>query len=266
MPLMNYTGHFDYAGSLRPALVPSQVVSVIGGTASGGALKSGPEEASDNFIQYIFNTRLERPAYTPPPTYVLATANETNGTTSSTTPTSTPTQSPSVSPVPKHDSSNVGAIAGGVVGGVAGLTLIGFLLFCFVIRPRRRGPDGSRRSELPSYQESKDHPPVEIADRDTRDGAHSPPVEMPIPGSPTPLGWDHERVGEAGDNVTPLVGSRNENHDGDVWGQGHRRGESDSRFSEVSNDSGSTAVRSGHGSSPPVTPRIPRKEVGTAGT
>lgn len=268
---MNYTGQFDYVGSLRPALVPSAIVSVIGGTSSGGALKTSPEEASDNYIQYIFNTRLERPAYTPPPTYVLAYTNETN--TKTPTFTATPSQSTSVTPKPKDGSSNTAAIAGGVVGGVAGLALIGFLIFCFVIRPRKRkSEDGSkRRSELPSYQESKDHAPVEIADRDShaRDGARSPPVEMPIPGSPTPLGWNDDHVGEpveTGDYVTPLVGAGSQNRDGDVWGRGHRKGESDSRMSEISNESGSTAVRSGHGGSPPVSPRIPRKNVGSAGT
>lgn len=263
MPLLNYTGTFDYPGSLRPALVLSAIVSVIGGTATGGALKTAPEEASDNYIQYIFNTRLERPVYTPPPTYILASTNETNATSSS-TPTSTPTQSASIVPGSGSSSSNTGAIAGGVVGGVAGLAFIGFLLFCFIIRPRKRKSDEKRRSELPSYQESKDHPPVEIADRDAREGAHSPPVEMPIPGSPTPLGWNSDRVGEEGDNITPLVGARSENQNGDHWGQGHRRGDSDSRFSEVSNDSDNTAVRSGHGS-PPVSPRIPRKNVGPSG-
>ena len=267
--LMNYTGIFDYAGSQRPALVPSAIVSAIGGSASGGALKTTPEEANDNYLQYIFNTRLQRPVYTPPPTYILASVNETNSTSSS-TPNSTPTQSASASPDHGSGSNNTGAIAGGVVGGATGLALIGFLLFCFIIRPRKRKSEEKRRSELPSYQESKDHPPVEIADRDAREGAHSPPVEMPIPGSPTPLGWNSNRVGEEGDNVTPLVGARSENHDGDHWGQRHRRGDSDSRFSEVSNDStsnsGSAAVRGAgvHGS-PSVSPRIPKKNVGPSG-
>ena len=270
MPLMNYTGTFDYAGSQRPALLPSAIVSAIGGTVSGSALKTAPEEANDNYLQYIFNTRLERPFYTPSPTYVLATVNETN-VTSSSTPISSPTQSASIAPNRGSGSNNAGAIAGGVIGGITGLALIGFLLFCFIIRPRKCKSAEKRRSELPSYQESKGHPPVEIADRDAREGAHSPPVEMPIPGSPTPLGWNSHRVGEEGDNVTPLVGARSENHDGDQWGQGHRRGDSDSRFSEVSNDSntnsGSTAIRGvGVHGSPPVSPRIPRKSVGLSRT
>lgn len=92
---------------------------------------------------------------------------------------------------------------------------------------------------------------------------------MPTPGSPTPVGWHDERVGEAGDNVKPLVGG----HDGNVneWGvppiaaagvTRHKRGGSDSRFSEVSDESGNTAVGSAYGGSPSTSPRIPRREVG----
>lgn len=261
LPLNNYTGKFDHAGSLRPARVPSQVISVIGGTPSGGAFKTSPLEWSDIFLQYVFNPALNRPPYTPPATYILANGTNTNSTTASATPSSTSSPSPSHSTPPSTGSSHTGAIAGGVVGGVAGLALIGILIFFCLFRRKRTQPDneGPRTSELPSYLEAK-----EIADRDTRNEVpRSPPVEMPTPGTPTPLGWHDERVGEAGDNVTPLVGHRN----GDAWGRegagtgnGHRRVGSDSRFSEMSDESGVTAV----GSSPGASPRIPRREVGAA--
>ncbi|RDW56955.1 hypothetical protein BP5796_13022 [Coleophoma crateriformis] len=270
IPLNNYTGKFDYPGSLRPALVPPQVVSMIGGTTTGGASKLSPLVWSDAYLQYVFNPALNRPAYTPSSTYTLATATaiSTPTTSPSKIPSSSP--SPSVTATPSPGSSHTGAIAGGVVGGVAGLALIGFLAFYFIIRPKRHRADDLRRSELPSYQETKGHPPVEIDDRDNPNrqprNNDDPPVEMPIPGSPTPAGWHDERVGESGDNLAPLVGDWSENNEGDVWGReavgvgrGHKRVGSESRFSDISNESGNTASKSVSGSSPPVTPSIPRK-------
>jgi hypothetical protein len=248
--------------------VPSQVVSVIGGTATGGALKTQPLEWSDLYLQYVFNPALERPpTYIPPPTYVLATANDTNTTTQSPTPNASPsqTQSPLPTATPKSKSNNTGPIVGGVIGGVAVLALLALLIFCCISRSKRRRTEEIRRSELPTYQETKDDIPVEIADRAHH---HDPIVEMPIPGPPTPLGWHDDRVGESGDNVTPMIGELNDNHAGDVWGgvagRNHRRVGSDSRVSDISNDSGNSAIGGGRGSSPSVSPRIPRREVGTA--
>lgn len=263
MPLLNYTGAFDYEGSKRAALVPSQVVSVIGGSPSGGAFRTQPVEWSDLYLQYVFNPALARPAYTPPPTYVLAAGNDSSSTNSSTaSPTQSPTTSPSPSSHPSSGSNHTGAIAGGVVGGIAGLALLGSLIFFFLFRSKRRSKkeETPRTSELPSYLEAK-----EIADRNHGfEPPRSPPVEMPTPGSPTPVGWHDERLGESGDNVTPLVGGRD---NGDNWGREgggsrHKRGGSDSRFSEVSDESGQTAVGSAYGGSPSTSPRIPRREVG----
>ncbi|CZR68786.1 uncharacterized protein PAC_18685 [Phialocephala subalpina] len=271
MPNLNYTGQFDYAASQRTALVPSAVVSVIGGTPSGGASKTAPLLWSDLYLQYVFNPTIQRPTYTPPATYILAAGNDTNSTNTTSTPTSTPTStnSPSASPSPSKKSSHTGAIAGGVVGGIAGLALLGALIFflCFRRKPDEK-TDDARHAELPSYQEAK-----EVGNghhNNLHDIPRTSPIEMPTPGSPTPVGWHDERVGgeEAGDNVTPLVGHNGQ--DGNEWGTPpmaagatrHKRGGSDSRFSEVSDESGNTAVGSGYGGSPSTSPRIPRREVG----
>lgn len=276
IPLNNYTGKFDYPGSLRPALVPPQVVSIIGGTTTGGASKTVPLIWSDLYLQYVFNPALSRPNYTPATTYILAAPTATS--TPTTSPSKIPTSSPSssVTATPSSGPSHTGPIAGGVVGGVAGLALIGFLAFYFFIRPKRRRADDLQRSELPSYQETKSHLPVEIDDRNNLKGQprnnDDPPVEMSIPGSPIPPGWHDERVGESGDNLTPLARDWSDNHEQDVWGReaggvgrGHKRVGSESRFSEISNESGNTASRIGSGVSPPVTPHIPRKEIGSVG-
>ena len=51
LPLNNYTGIFDYDGASRTAPVPSDVVSIIGGTATGGAVVTKPELWSDLYLQ-----------------------------------------------------------------------------------------------------------------------------------------------------------------------------------------------------------------------
>lgn len=46
-----YTGIFDFEGASRPPPVPSDVVSLIGGTATGGAVVTKPEIWSDVYLQ-----------------------------------------------------------------------------------------------------------------------------------------------------------------------------------------------------------------------
>jgi hypothetical protein len=48
---MNYTGIFDFEGASRPAPVPADVVSLIGGTPTGGAVVKAPEVWSDLYLQ-----------------------------------------------------------------------------------------------------------------------------------------------------------------------------------------------------------------------
>jgi hypothetical protein len=48
---MNYTGIFDAGGASRPAPVPADIVSLIGGTASGGAVVKSPKVWSDLYLQ-----------------------------------------------------------------------------------------------------------------------------------------------------------------------------------------------------------------------
>jgi len=48
---MDYTGIFDVGGASRPAPVPTDIVSLIGGTPTGGAVVRAPKEWSDLYLQ-----------------------------------------------------------------------------------------------------------------------------------------------------------------------------------------------------------------------
>lgn len=48
---MNYTGVFDAEGATRNPPVPADVVSLIGGTANGGAVNTKPYLWSDLYLQ-----------------------------------------------------------------------------------------------------------------------------------------------------------------------------------------------------------------------
>ncbi|KUJ19086.1 uncharacterized protein LY89DRAFT_731509 [Mollisia scopiformis] len=159
---MNYTGVFDAAGAQRAPPVPADVVTLIGGTSTGGAVVTKPYLWSDLYLQYVFNPSLQRPAYTP--TYTLA--NATGTTTNTTTPTPTPSSSPSHVPA--------GAIAGGVVGGIAVIALAIFLIIFFARKKKARkeaeilaaadpNVHPHPTNELPTYQDAKDQNAVEVS-------------------------------------------------------------------------------------------------------
>jgi hypothetical protein len=148
---MEYTGVFDFAGASRPAPVPSDVVSLIGGTATGGAVVTQPLLWSDLYLQHIFTPSLPRPAYTP--TYTLANITSANTTT------------PSPSPPPSPHKTPIAAIVGGVVGGLLFLALL-IILALFLRWRKRKAREAATRqnanhAELPSYQDSKDAAAVE---------------------------------------------------------------------------------------------------------
>lgn len=148
---MQYTGVFDFAGASRPAPVPSDVVSLIGGTATGGAVVTQPLLWSDLYLQHIFTPSLPRPAYTP--TYTLANVTSQNTTT------------PSSSPPPSPHKTPIAAIVGGVVGGLLFLALL-LILALFLLHRKKKAKEEAARenanhAELPSYQDSKDAAAVE---------------------------------------------------------------------------------------------------------
>ncbi|KUJ18536.1 uncharacterized protein LY89DRAFT_732095 [Mollisia scopiformis] len=151
---MDYTGQFDLAGASRPAPIPADVVALIGGNATGGALVTTPASWSDPYVQYIFNQSLVRPAYTP--TYTLA------NTTASPTARSTTTASPT--PLGANKAvSHIGAIVGAVIGGLIILALL--IATIVILRKRRSANKASMKSaearpemvqspgsELPGYE------------------------------------------------------------------------------------------------------------------
>jgi hypothetical protein len=146
---LQYTGVFDFSGASRPVPVPSDVVKLIGGTSTGGAVVTQPLLWSDLYLQYIFTPSLPRPAYTP--TYTLANITSQN--------TTTPSPSPSPHKTP------IAPIVGGVVGGLIFLALLIIGALFLLHRKRKAKEAGSRENvnhaELPSYQDSKDAAAVE---------------------------------------------------------------------------------------------------------
>ena len=106
--------------------VPSEIVSVVGGSSQGGATVTAPAGGWDNRdLPVYFQQQATYAARTP--TRALPTSGST----------------------PSHNGkSNKGAIIGGAVGGViAALLLTALVVFC--IRRRRRRPDMARKSERP---------------------------------------------------------------------------------------------------------------------
>jgi hypothetical protein len=145
----NYTGIFNADGAKRPAPVPSQVVSVIGGSPSGGAYVTQPKVWSDLYLQYVFNPSLTRPSYTP--SYVLANATSDNAT--------------APAAVTDNGMSN-SAIIGGTVGGAVGVLLlitIAIIIFIFrrnKARRNRKSAHSELPAPLPPYNMAKhDHAP-----------------------------------------------------------------------------------------------------------
>ncbi|KAB8201654.1 hypothetical protein BDV34DRAFT_202273 [Aspergillus parasiticus] len=94
--------------------VPTEIISAVGGSATGGANTTQPADGFDNRDLSVFFTRTYTAA-TRAPTRTIPTSESSSGSKS------------------KH----VGAIVGGVVGGVAGVSLLAALLF-FYLRRRKK--------------------------------------------------------------------------------------------------------------------------------
>lgn len=159
---MEYTGTFDAVGASRTPPVPADVVSVIGGTATGGAVNTKPYIWSDLYLQYVFNPSLTRPPYTPSYTLAVNFTNLTN-TTNTTAPITT-----------TKSSTPIGPIVGGAIGGVALIAVAIFLIIFFARKKKDRkvaeiaaAADTNiplpPTNELPTYQDSKDHTAVEVS-------------------------------------------------------------------------------------------------------
>ncbi|CZR61606.1 uncharacterized protein PAC_11503 [Phialocephala subalpina] len=155
---MEYTGTFDAAGASRSPPVPADVVSLIGGTSTGGAVNTKPYLWSDLYLQYVFNPSLTRPPYTPSYTLAVNFTNSTNTT----------------APITSHKSSiPIGPIVGGAIGGVAVIALAIFLIIFFARKKKARkvaeiaAADPNMplppSNELPTYQDSKGHTAVEVS-------------------------------------------------------------------------------------------------------
>ncbi|KAK1700910.1 hypothetical protein BDP55DRAFT_2973 [Colletotrichum godetiae] len=227
----NYTGRYDTQAAKRLAPVPSQVVAAVGGTSSGGASQRATRAWSDVYLQYIFDSSLRRPAYTPEYTLVVE-------------PSSTATPSSSASPTPQPDSGgpSKGAIAGGVVGGVAAIALVGLGAFFLLRRRKRRRADEaaatqvsrqSAMSELPGYTPySSPEPKPGFLDSPTSPGhhhdvhAHAAELEVPASASEMPsspryggssveMGSDATASPRVGD-ISPRVGDVSPRVPGDV--------------------------------------------------
>lgn len=147
---------------------------------------------------------MTRPSYTP--SYQLANVTATA--------TATANSTTSATPSPQSSSSiNVGAIAGGVVGGVVFLIILAVIAgWCLRRRKVARelaAADHGRASELPSYDDSKVGPAVEISPNG-RDMGFTP--YQPYPQNPVEL--------QAGENAHDHSDHAEEEHD-DLYGEGH---------------------------------------------
>ncbi|KAI9777407.1 MAG: hypothetical protein M1839_008920 [Geoglossum umbratile] len=114
-------------------LIPTPVVSMIGGSINGSATMTSPAAGyTDLFFGHLFNKNIN-----PNPS----------------TPSSSHTPTPAAGP-------NKGAIAGGVVGGIAGLSLVAGAII-FFLRRRRPKPD---QPEGPAELSGSGFPPVQEKD------------------------------------------------------------------------------------------------------
>ncbi|KAE8165226.1 hypothetical protein BDV40DRAFT_80463 [Aspergillus tamarii] len=109
--------------------VPSEIISAVGGSATGGATTTEPADGFDNRDLSVFFTR----------TYTAATRAPTR-------------------PIPTSSSGSkskpVGAIVGGVIGGVAGVAILAAILF-FYLRSRKK-----KKAELVPTEEEQ--PPQDV--------------------------------------------------------------------------------------------------------
>jgi hypothetical protein len=139
---------YQYLPNLTSYAVPPALVSVVGGSSSGGAINLSPADGwSDSALSVYFGQKAQFASRTPT-RYIPPSA----------TPTATSSPTPTPAPKPK---SNIGAIVGGVVGGVVGLIIIGVAVF-FCLRRRKQnnagGGTGAARPANTALGETADSP------------------------------------------------------------------------------------------------------------
>lgn len=121
---------YQYLPNLTSYSVPPAIVSVAGGTSSGGAINLAPADGwSDAALSVYFGQKAQFAERTPT-RYI---------------PSALATTTPTPTPAPNHKS-NVGTIVGAVVGAVAALTIIGVAVF-FYLR-RRKSSTGDRLNSV----------------------------------------------------------------------------------------------------------------------
>ncbi|KAE8387033.1 hypothetical protein BDV23DRAFT_186706 [Aspergillus alliaceus] len=124
--------------------VPSEIISVVGGSGTGGATTKAPSNGFDDRDLQVYFQRVYTPT-TRTPTRAIPTS------------TSSPSdRSPS-------KSTPVGAIVGGVLGGVFGLLIVAALLYYFLRFRRKKESELTEQQQQPQPQEEvKDPPPPDI--------------------------------------------------------------------------------------------------------
>ncbi|OGM47258.1 hypothetical protein ABOM_003932 [Aspergillus bombycis] len=181
-----------FRSNLTSYEVPSEIISTIGGSATGGANTTQPSGGFDNRDLAVFFSR----------TY--------------TAPTRSPTRTiPTPSSGSSGGSKRVGAIVGGVIGGVAGVSILAALLFFYLRRKKKSvpteedqpqpqqdtkdpalagasGPDEHRRSELsagyPGQQEGirSELPAEVVAQRQSARSELGSPALVELEGDTAP--------------------------------------------------------------------------------
>ena len=121
----------QFLPNLTSYSVPPDIISITGGSSSGGASNLSPANGwSDAAMSVYFQQKAQFPARTPT-RYI---------------PASTVTVTPHETPAPKHNS-NIGPIVGGVIGGVAALIII--VMAIFLCLRRRKAPSSDQRASQP---------------------------------------------------------------------------------------------------------------------
>ncbi|KAE8155254.1 hypothetical protein BDV25DRAFT_146397 [Aspergillus avenaceus] len=121
--------------------VPSEIISAIGGSGTGGATTTTPSGGFDDSDLQVYFQRVYTAAARSP-TRAVPTASPSDDSSSKSTP--------------------VGVIVGGVLGGVFGLLILGALLFWFLRSRKKKEVDPTEPEQPPS--DAKDPVPPEVSE------------------------------------------------------------------------------------------------------
>ncbi|PWY73122.1 hypothetical protein BO94DRAFT_627641 [Aspergillus sclerotioniger CBS 115572] len=178
-------------------VVPSEVISVVGGGSTGGATLTTPTSGFDNPDLQTYFQRVYTPSSRSPTRAIPTQTGSSNSTTS------------------EHQSTHVGAIVGGVVGGVVGAAAIAGILYWCLRRQKNTSGERDPPGEI-HHEDIKLSDEVEAGQNRWTGGSMA--TELPDEGSVSGHGngqrgsnrWTGQSLGssELADERSGLVGGR----------------------------------------------------------